>query len=130
MNMIIIQGRLTRDPELTTSQSGTEMAKYTVAVDDRRKDEKKTNFFSCVAFGKAAAFVAKYYHKGDGIIVTGRMDSNKSQKDNHTYWNVIAENHEFPLGRTTAQAGREEPAPDTAQEPAGFTPVETEELPF
>ena len=63
MNNISIMGRLTRDPELTTSQSGTELCKYTVAV-DRQKDKngnKKTDFFNCVSFAQGGAFVQKYF---------------------------------------------------------------------
>jgi len=130
MNNISIMGRLTRDPELTTTQSGVEMCKYTVAVDEQKgkNGDKKTNFFSCVAFNQGAAFVNKYFKKGDGIIVHGRMESNKSEKDGRIYWTLVAEKHDFPLSRTVAQAGRDEPEPTA--EPAGFTPVETEELPF
>lgn len=127
MNKIIIQGRLTRDPELTTGQSGIEMCRYTVAV-DRMKDRngnKKTDFFSCVAFGQGGAFVQKYFHKGDGIIVTGRMES--SRKDEKTYWSLVAESHDFPLGRAQAAPAA---APEAAPDGNGFTPVETDELPF
>ena len=129
MNIIMIQGRLTRDPELTTTQSGIEKCRYSVAVDEPKdkNGDKKVNYFNCVAFGKGAAFVAKYYHKGDGIIVTGRMDSYKGN-DEKTYWNIISDRNEFPLGRTVAQAGRNDPEPEAQS--AGFTPVETEELPF
>ena len=131
MNNISIMGRLTRDPELGTTAGGVEMCKYSVAV-DRQKDKngnKKTDFFNCIAFGQGGAFVQKYFHKGDGIIVRGRMDSYKGN-DEKTYWNLIAEQHEFPLSRTVAQSGRDEPAPDAPQAASGFTPVETEELPF
>ena len=126
MNNISIMGRLTRDPELTTTQSGVEMCKYSVAVDEQKgkNGEKKTNFFNCVAFGQGGAFVNKYFKKGDGIIVHGRMDSNKGN-DGKTYWSLIAEKHDFPLGRTTAQAGRG--VPESGE------PIEVEppaELPF
>ena len=130
MNNISIMGRLTRDPELTTSQSGVEMCKYSVAV-DRQKDKngnKKTDFFNCVVFSQGAAFVSKYFHKGDGIIVHGRMESSKSEKDGKTYWTLVAEKHDFPLSRTVAQAGRDEP--EAPADPSGFTPVETDQLPF
>ena len=130
MNNISIMGRLTRDPELTASQSGIELCKYSVAV-DRQKDKngnRKTDFFNCVAFGQGGAFVNKYFRKGDGIIVHGRMESNKSEKDGKIYWTLVAEKHDFPIGRTVAQAGRDDSAP--AEQPGGFTPVETEELPF
>ena len=131
MNLTIIQGRLTRDPEMSTTQSGVEKCRYSVAVDEPKdkNGQKKVNFFNCVAYGKGASFVAKYFHKGDGIIVRGRMDSYKGN-DEKTYWNLIADQHEFPLSRTVAQSGRDEPEPDAPQDASGFTPVETEELPF
>lgn len=134
MNNISIMGRLTRDPELTTSQSGVEMCKYTVAV-DRQKDKngnKKTDFFGCIAFGQGGAFVNKYFRKGDGIIVHGRMESSKSEKDGKTYWNLVAEKHDFPLGRSLSETRTGAAAPETppADQSAGFTAVETDELPF
>jgi len=126
MNDITIMGRLTKDPELTTTQSGVEMTKYCVAVDEQKgkNGDKKTNFFNCVVFHQGAAFVAKYFKKGDGIIVRGRMDSNKGN-DGKTYWTLIADRHEFPLGRTTAQAGRGVPE---SGDPTEIEPPE--DLPF
>jgi len=134
MNNISIMGRLTRDPELTTSQSGVEMCKYTVAV-DRQKDKngnKKTDFFGCIAFGQGGAFVNKYFRKGDGIIVHGRMESSKSEKDGKVYWNLVAEKHDFPLSRSLSETRTGAAAPETppADQSAGFTAVETDELPF
>jgi single-strand DNA-binding protein len=128
MNKIIIMGRLTRDPELTTTQSGIEKCRYTVAVDEPKdkNGEKKVNFFNCVAFGKSGAFVSKYFKKGDGIIVIGRMDSYKGN-DEKTYWNIIAESHDFPLGRSSGSAQAPAPVVDAA---SGMPVVETEELPF
>ena len=129
MNIIIIQGRLTRDPEMGTTQNGVEKCRYSVAVDEPKdkNGQKKVNFFNCVAYGKSAAFVQKFFHKGDGIIVRGKMDSYKGN-DEKTYWNIVSDQHDFPLSRTVAQAGRDEP--EAPPDPSGFTPVETEELPF
>ena len=127
MNKISIMGRLTRDPELTTTQSGIEKCRYSVAVDEPKDKNgvKKVNFFNCVAFGKGGAFVQKYFHKGDGIIVHGRMDSYKGN-DEKTYWNLIAESHDFPLGKASGQAAPEDPV-DAA---SGMPVVNSEELPF
>ena len=127
MNKISIMGRLTRDPELTTTQSGIEKCRYSVAVDEPKDKNgvKKVNFFNCVAFGKGGAFVQKYFKKGDGIIVHGRMDSYKGN-DEKTYWNLIAESHDFPLGKASGQAAPEEPV-DAA---SGMPIVNTEEIPF
>ena len=129
MNMISIMGRLTRDPELTTSQSGVEMCKYSVAV-DRQKDKngnKKTDFFNCVAFGQGGAFVNKYFKKGDGIIVHGRMESSKSEKDGKIYWSLNVEDVEFPAGGGSHRDSQEEPAVDAQ---TGYEQVNTEEMPF
>ena len=127
MNKISIMGRLTRDPELTTTQSGVEKCRYSVAVDEPKdkNGQKKVNFFNCVAFGKGGAFVAKYFKKGDGIIVHGRMDSYKGN-DEKTYWNLIAESHDFPLGKAGGALVPSEPVDAQTQMPV----VETEDLPF
>ena len=80
MNSIIIHGRLVRDPELKTGGSGVEFCKFTVAVDRRKKDDP-TDFFDCTAFGKTGAAIAQYLKKGREILVSGRMESNTTEKD-------------------------------------------------
>ena len=59
MNKIIVMGRLTKDPETVATQSGTILARYTVAVDRKYKKEgsQSTDFFNCTSFGKQADFV-------------------------------------------------------------------------
>ena len=127
MNCIIIKGRLTRDPELKTGASGAEFCKFTVAVDRRRsKDkEKQTDFFDCTAFGQTGVAINQYMKKGREILVVGRMESNKTEKDGQKriFWSVSVESFEFCGSRQ--DAAQEAPA-----DPSGFTPVETEELPF
>ena len=79
MNKIIIMGRLTAEPDLKYSSKDTSMAitRYTLAVDRRfaKKEDgsKATDFIRCVAFGKAAEFAVKYFHKGQRILVEGRL---------------------------------------------------------
>ena len=128
MNRIIIKGRLTRDPELKTGASGIEFCKFTVAVDRRRgKDkEKEADFFDCTAFGQTGVAISKYFTKGREILVEGRMESSKSDKDGvkRTFWGVTVDTFEFCGGKSDA-APAEAPA-----DPSGFTPVETSELPF
>ena len=72
MNSIIIMGRLTRDPELRQTNSGTPVTSFTVAV-DRRGKEKATDFLDCVAWNDKAEFVHKYFGKGRMILVAGRL---------------------------------------------------------
>jgi len=127
MNKIIIKGRLTRDPELKTGASGVEFCKFTVAVDRRRGKDKdnETDFFDCTAFGNTGSAISKYMTKGREILVEGRMESSKSEKDGQkrTYWGVTVDTFEFCGGRSDAAA----PAPS----PADPQPVDPPaELPF
>ena len=102
MNSIKIQGRLTKDPEQKVGSSGSEYVKFTVAVDRKRSKDKAVDFFDCTAFQQTGAFVAKYFAKGDGIIVSGRMESDKfTDKEGmkRTTWGITVEEVEFPLGK-------------------------------
>lgn len=76
LNRITIMGRLTRDPELRRTNSGTAVASFTVAVDrDFGKDgEKQTDFIDCVAWRQTGEFVSKYFAKGRMIVVDGRLE--------------------------------------------------------
>lgn len=128
MNNIVITGRLTKDPELKTANTGTELCNFTVAVDRRMKDKdgnKVTDFFDVTAWGKSGVFVHTYFHKGDGVNVQGRMESRKwVDTDGHTRvsWGVTADNIEFPHGKS----GGSQSAPASA--PAMSEP--SEDLPF
>ena len=74
MNKIILIGRLTRDPEMKTLESGTELCKFSLAVNKRfRSDE--ADFFDCTAFGKCAEFCSKWFSKGQQVAVDGRIES-------------------------------------------------------
>ena len=77
MNNIVLMGRLTRDPELRHTQSGTPVASFTLAVDRRftPKDggERQTDFIDIVAWQNTAEFVSKYFTKGQMAAVTGRL---------------------------------------------------------
>jgi single-strand DNA-binding protein len=124
MNRIIITGRLTKDPELKTTNSGTELAELSVAVDRRKKDqngEKVTDFFDITAWGKTGVFCQTYFQKGDGITIEGRMESRKYQDKegkNRIAWAIVADQVEFPLGKKAAGAsgaGANAAVPDPSQ---------------
>ena len=92
-------GRLTADPEITSTQSGTTIARYTVAVDRRfaKDGQQKTDFFTCTSFGKQAEFVEKFLKKGVKVVVSGEMRLDTVQKDgkNVTYPKVAVNEIEF-----------------------------------
>jgi single-strand DNA-binding protein len=76
LNNITIMGRLTRDPELRRTGSGTAVTSFTVAVDrDFKADngEKETDFIDCVAWRQTGEFVSKYFTKGRMAVVSGRL---------------------------------------------------------
>ena len=132
MNRSVITGRLGRDPELKTGGSGTEYCQFSVAVDRRKADkdqEKKTDWFRCVAFGKTAAFIEKYFKKGDGIEIQGRME-NDPYKDKDTgkncdSWQLMVELVEFPKGGKSGDGSGSSSAPVE-----GFTQINEDDIPF
>ena len=99
MNHIDIMGRLTADPEITSSTSGTTIARYTVAVDRRfaKEGSQKTDFFNCNSFGKQAEFAEKYLKKGTKVVLSGEMRLDLVQKDgkNVTYPKIAVSEVEF-----------------------------------
>ncbi len=76
LNKIVIMGRLTRDPELRRTQSGTAVTSFSIACDRDFKSqsgEKETDFIDVVAWRGTAEFVSKYFAKGRMAVVEGRL---------------------------------------------------------
>ena len=102
LNRIIIMGRLVRDPELRTTQSGTPVTSFTLAVDrdfkSRESGEKNTDFIDVVAWRQTAEFVCKYFAKGRMAVAEGRLQI-REWKDrdgnNRRTAEVVAENVYF-----------------------------------
>ena len=77
LNHITIMGRLTRDPELRRTGTGTAVTSFTLAVDrdfaPKDGGEKETDFIDCVAWRSTGEFVGKYFQKGSMAVVSGRL---------------------------------------------------------
>ena len=76
LNHIVIMGRLTRDPELRRTQSGTAVTSFSLAVDRDVKNQdgsRSADFIDCVAWKGTAEFVSKYFSKGRMAVVEGRL---------------------------------------------------------
>ena len=76
LNRIVLMGRLTRDPELRRTQSGTAVTSFSLAVDRDFKSqsgEKETDFIDIVAWRGTAEFVSKYFTKGRMAVVEGGL---------------------------------------------------------
>lgn len=92
-NRIILMGRLTRDPELRTTQSGIQMCRFSVAVDRAysKGEEKQTDFIDITAWRQTAEFVCKWFTKGRMILVEGKLQNNNYTDQNGVkhYQNVV-----------------------------------------
>lgn len=132
MNKVILVGRLTRDPE--TRQAGeTTVTRFSLAVDRRFKkagDETSpsADFPSCVAFGKTAEFINKYFKQGVKMALEGRIQTGSyTDKDGvkHYTTDVVAENVEFAESKKV-----EDNPPPSANEWAEIPEGIEADLPF
>ena len=103
MNKVLIIGRFTRDPEIkySTGENATATARFSLAVNRRFKNKEgnyDADFINCVAFGKTAEFIEKYFTKGMAIGITGRIQTgsytNKEGQKVYTT-DVVVEETEF-----------------------------------
>lgn len=135
MNKILLVGRMVRDPEIRYTNEGTSIAKFSIAVDRAVKkdsEQQTADFPSCVAFGKTAEFIEKYFRKGNRIGIVGRIQTgNYTDKDGKKIYttDVVAENVEFVESRAAASAepAKKEASNDFVQVPDD---VGDEGLPF
>lgn len=143
MNKVQLVGRLTRDPEIRYSQgeNATATARFSVAVNRRFKNSEgnyDADFINCVAFGKSAEFVEKYFKKGMAIGLTGRIQTGSyTNKDGQKVYttDVVVEETEFVESKgasNTVNSNVSRPAPSAVNNndfmsiPDGVD----EELPF
>lgn len=142
MNKIILVGRLTKDPELSATQNSS-YVRFNLAVDRRFKrdgDEVTADFPSCIAWGKTAEFIDKYFHKGMKLGIVGRIQTGSyTNRDGQKVYttDVVAEEVEFvesknaSSGNSGGSGGRTAPPPVTDDD--GFMNIPDgidEELPF
>ena len=133
MNTIIIMGRLTRDPEVRYTADGKGVARCSIAVNRRFKQEgqPEADFFNLVSFGKTAEFIEKYFHKGMKALVTGELrNNNYTDKDGiKRYTNdIIISSIEFAESKSTNLTPVDDNSdnPFTVNVPEGID----DELPF
>lgn len=100
MNMFILSGRLTADPDVKSEK----VVRYCLAVDNPFGKDSKTDFLNCVVFGKETEFVKKYLHKGTKILVNGRIGKSvyKDKDGKNVYaTDLIVDHHEFCESKKT-----------------------------
>ena len=118
LNHIVIMGRLTRDPELRRTGSGTAVASFTLAVDrdfgNRESGERETDFIDCVAWRQTGEFVSKYFAKGRMAVVSGRLQiRNWTDKEGNKRRTaeVVADNVYFGDSKREGDSGNAYSAP-------------------
>ena len=116
MNRVILKGRVAKDPDVKTTQSGQTFTRLTIAVDRYAKagEERKADFIGCTAWGQTAQFLAKYFTKGKEILCEGRIQTGSytdaEGKKRYTT-DVVLDRVEFCGSKTQA---------DTDAEPVPF----------
>lgn len=115
LNSISMVGRLTRDPELRQTNSGTSVVNFAIACDDRPGPDgvKPVVFIDCTAFGALSDIVMKFFRKGNLIAIQGRLTQRKyTNKDNVqvTRTEILVRDVEF----VESKADRESQAPASA----------------
>jgi len=83
-NKAILGGRLTSDPEVKTTQSGTPVCSFSIAVNRRgaKDGQQQSDFITCVAWKERAELIGKYFHKGSSICIVGELQTRKWQDNN------------------------------------------------
>ena len=142
----IIVGNMTRDPELRTTPSGTQVCGFTVAVNRNYKDgsggnKEQVSFIDCSAWGRSGEIIAQYAKKGSGILVSGRIEQRswedkEGQKRSRVEINV--EDFNFIGGGNGGEGGSysggssksASAAQDVAPDDISDEPIDLSEIPF
>ena len=133
INRVVLVGRLTRDPELRKTQSGTSVCSFTMAVGRRvsTQGQPDADFINCVAWNKTADLMTQYLHKGSLIGLEGRIQTRSydNQQGQRVYvTEVVCDSFTFLESRAQSQANQQ-PAnngyavPQYNQQPVYSQPV-------
>ena len=136
MNLVVLTGRLTRDPELKYGQSGKAYSIFSLAV-DRPFQKGEADFINCVAFGKTAEVVGEHLRKGKKIGLQGRIQMNKYEVngEKRTSYDVMVDSIEFLENRdsNSSTSSSSNSGHNTGAEPIYSAPegeFEDDEFPF
>lgn len=135
MNKVILMGRLAADPELRYTTGGVAVANFTLAVDrPKAKDrDQETDWPQIIAWRQKAEFAATYLTKGRKVLVTAAVRT-RSYEDKegkkHKVTEFQAEDIEFCDSKPQGTSSGNKESTNSEYEPADFTPVDDEDMPF
>ena len=128
MNKVIMMGRMVADAELKTTPSGVTACNFRIAVDrnyQKKGEERKSDFFNCVAWRGTADFISKWFPKGRLILIEGEMQTRQytDKNNNPATWYEIQVENAFFTGEKSANSGSgagNYGAPPLSEPPAGY----------
>ena len=141
MNLVVLNGRLTRDPELKFGQSGKAYSRFSIAVDrpfqsSSDKNSQTADFINCVAFGKTGELVGEYLRKGRMAGVQGRIQTDVYEANGEKRYttSVHVEKIEFLESKGNSEPSFEKPyekqVENKAAAPTPDIDFEYDEFPF
>ncbi len=140
MNKVILIGNLTRDPELSTTNSGVSVCRFSIAVQrtfQNSEGERDADFFNIVVWRALGENCHRFLKKGSKCAVVGRLQNSSYEANDGTKrytTDIIADSVEFLSGRGSSEGVQDAPAP--ASKPANSTktaelePIDDDSLPF
>ena len=127
MNKVIMMGRMVADAGLNTTPNGVPACKFRIAVDrnyQKKGEERKADFFNCVAYRGTAEFISKWFPKGRMILIEGEMQTSQytDKNGNQAYWYEILVDNVFFTGDKPANSGNNggNYGPPISEPPAGY----------
>lgn len=133
INKMILQGRLTADPELRQTQSGISVIEFTVAWSEKYNEIETKCFLRCKAWRGTAEFVSKYFAKGQEIAIEGKIVTEQWEKDGQTQSRTICGVERVHFCGSKASNINITPTTENTSQGnfEGFTPVDNNnDLPF
>jgi len=116
INKVFLSGRLTRDPELRTTQGGKSVLGMSLAVNDRRKNqstgewEDYPNYVDCTMFGNRAEGLSRILHKGQLVTIEGKLHYSTWERDGQKRSKLEVFIDEMEIPQSEARKAQEQPA--------------------
>ena len=144
INLVVVSGRLTADPEIKYSQTGLAIGSFSVAINGmkpKNSDKAPVSFIQVTVFGQPAEWLQNAFHKGSKIVVKGRLDQQRWQdRDtgvNRSTVKIIADQIDWPPKPQGQEAAGEEPQAHPEDEPQAdpefgkpMSELSDDEIPF
>ena len=133
MNSVVLKGNLTKDVEISTTNSGVIVARFSIAVQRKflnANGERDVDFINCVAWRNTAEFISKYFNKGSQILIRGAIQTRTYDAQDgtkRTITEVIVEEVDF-CGKS--EVGEKKEFNPTNKDEQELIPIDDDNLPF